>query len=345
MSVLVEGITLVVKRTVVDQKYTGGLPQYASNCPNGSFCADEHLARVGFISPKTVEDYVGALEAKGLVSVKDGRVIDVAVVDQLDGLVATCDWLRLARRKLTLPILVDAKQPEAYSMCWLEGTHPADLAVPSGWKGPWVLPGITAYQPIRYDPSTEEIELAGGPHGPQHRRQILFVHGYEIVKRVSGYAPYTHVIRQERLRSAWYALVKMIYEPASLAHDRGALQGKPFAELIEHEIRSKGATKAAFSRALLERLVRLGDAAGVVADAGEYWKQFAFNREFWRQDGAGVLDVIADDLRQRLQAAQANYDEATVGVAFGFIVLSFAAMASDDRSLRKVMGIRMGLFS
>ena len=48
MSVLIEGICVVVKRATIDTKYRGGVARYAGDRPNNMYCADEHLTAVGF---------------------------------------------------------------------------------------------------------------------------------------------------------------------------------------------------------------------------------------------------------------------------------------------------------
>jgi hypothetical protein len=123
MSVLVEAISVVVQRHTLEQSYEAGVDGYERDCPNATFCADEHLTRVGFMTPSDVRAYVTALEnLLGLVFIDDsGEFQDVAVVDQRSGPTAACRWLEFA------------VQPEGHSACWLAGTTPGELAVPKQW--------------------------------------------------------------------------------------------------------------------------------------------------------------------------------------------------------------------
>ena len=58
MAILVEAISVVIKRSVIDQKFPGGWEAFVEDCPNRTLCADSALARVGFMTPVDVESYV-----------------------------------------------------------------------------------------------------------------------------------------------------------------------------------------------------------------------------------------------------------------------------------------------
>ena len=112
MSVLAEAISVVVQLSTLNTKYPGGADQYQRDCLNNSYCADQYLARVGFMTPADVKQFVAHLENSGMVFVRDGRVVDIAVVDQFQGLTAPCDWLGGGRH------------PDGYSAVWYAGTIP-----------------------------------------------------------------------------------------------------------------------------------------------------------------------------------------------------------------------------
>jgi hypothetical protein len=73
MCVLVEAISVVVPIAVLEKKYPRGAAQYERDCPNGTYCADEHLTRVGFMVPGDVGAFVERLSRLGLVFQLDGR--------------------------------------------------------------------------------------------------------------------------------------------------------------------------------------------------------------------------------------------------------------------------------
>lgn len=122
MSVLVEAISVVVRRTTLQEKYPGGFAAYRADCPNQTFCADAYLARVGFMDPSDVQQFVGHLQMRGLEFLVDGAVADIAVLDQLRGPTMSCEWLRFARNA------------DGTALCWLNGEEPGDLAAPTGWE-------------------------------------------------------------------------------------------------------------------------------------------------------------------------------------------------------------------
>ena len=137
MPVLVEGISVIVRRGAIDSRFRGGWRNFESDVPNRTLCTDEELARVGFMSSVDVEAYVGRLEMGGLTFVEDGRSVDVAVVDQLHGPTVPTDWLEFAEFTL------DQKGNKVLG-CWLvEGPRittghdlsliPMWLSTPAGW--------------------------------------------------------------------------------------------------------------------------------------------------------------------------------------------------------------------
>jgi hypothetical protein len=144
MGVLIEGISVVVRRDAIAGKFPGGLAGYQTDCPNASFCADEELTRVGFMSPYDVQRWVTALGQYGITFVHENRCVDLSVVDQVHGPTALCDWLEFGR------------QPEGYLVAWLKGTIPHEVAVPLGWQ-----PESSLSTSGRYVPSEKiKAELA-----------------------------------------------------------------------------------------------------------------------------------------------------------------------------------------
>jgi hypothetical protein len=121
MSVLVQAISVVIRNSTVEEKYPGGLRGYRDDCPNQTFCADEHLCRVGFMVPEAVGDFVTELQSHGLEFAETGDFTDIAVVDQMTGPTAPCPWLCFGQH------------PDGYSLAWLIGTDPHGMYVPDGW--------------------------------------------------------------------------------------------------------------------------------------------------------------------------------------------------------------------
>ena len=57
MAVLVEGISVIIRRRVIEEKFPGGWDAFVEDVPNETLCADDELARVGFMSPDDVKAY------------------------------------------------------------------------------------------------------------------------------------------------------------------------------------------------------------------------------------------------------------------------------------------------
>jgi hypothetical protein len=120
MSVLAEAISVIVPVSVLEAKYPGGFTAYVRDCPNGTFCADEHLTRVGFMVPADVDHFTQRLVHTGFTYLRDGYAEDFVVVDQHHGLTTPCEWLE------------GGKFPEGYSAVWLAGTT-GRFRYPNGW--------------------------------------------------------------------------------------------------------------------------------------------------------------------------------------------------------------------
>jgi hypothetical protein len=125
MAVLVEAISVIVRRAAIVERFKGGWPAFLEAIPNATGCYDDDLARVGFMSPDGVEAFVSELEGGGLVFRRDGQAVDIAVVDQLRGPTIPAPWLHVGRIRQGERHLVAAA---------LTGQRPASVAVPSGWK-------------------------------------------------------------------------------------------------------------------------------------------------------------------------------------------------------------------
>lgn len=137
MAVLVEAISVIVRRDAINARFSGGWRQFLATVPNSTLCSDEDLARVGFMSPPDIEAFVRRLEKGGLTFVRDGQAVDIAVVDQMRGPTMPAEWLEFARLSL-------GGTENKVAACWLfEGPRIAagihmpskgmTLATPDGW--------------------------------------------------------------------------------------------------------------------------------------------------------------------------------------------------------------------
>lgn len=164
MSVLVECFSVVIKRSVIESRYPGGLAGYQADCPNQTLCADENLVRVGFMVLDDVSEFVLRVLARaGLAStpcgIPDLRVNadSVALVEQGRGpwYPLDCDWLEYAER------------PDGVCHCWLAESPKGELKTPVGWqpetcrfsKAFYKLEGLPEGKPL----SSPEAQVAPAP--------------------------------------------------------------------------------------------------------------------------------------------------------------------------------------
>ena len=136
MAVLVEGISVLVRKDSVQNKMIGGDARFRLLIPNATFCEDDQLARVGFLDPAEVGSYIDELVNVGLTFVEDGNPIDIVVCDQQRGPTVDCDWIEFCH----LPM-----EGGKVGAAWLyegermgAGVHmqstSIQLATPPGWQ-------------------------------------------------------------------------------------------------------------------------------------------------------------------------------------------------------------------
>lgn len=126
MAVLVEAISVIIRRATIEKKYPGGWEGFVSNAPNDTLCADEDIARLGFMTPDDVEVFVKRLEGFGFRFLAEGKAVDLAVADQIHGITAPCDWLEFGRVNLS-------DNSDTCAACRLTQSKSGEFATPKGW--------------------------------------------------------------------------------------------------------------------------------------------------------------------------------------------------------------------
>lgn len=97
MAVLAEALSVIVRVDVIEDAIPKGMVGYRAMVPNGSFCTDGRLVRVGFVTPLDVGAFYEHLRQFGLRLDDDERFVDIAIVDQYEGPTFPCPWLRFER--------------------------------------------------------------------------------------------------------------------------------------------------------------------------------------------------------------------------------------------------------
>jgi hypothetical protein len=93
MAVLVEGISVIVRKDSISKKMQGGEAAFRKMIPHGNVCDDDELERVGFTTPQETKEFVGKLTDAGLTFFENEKCVDIVVCDQQRGPTISCDWI------------------------------------------------------------------------------------------------------------------------------------------------------------------------------------------------------------------------------------------------------------
>lgn len=198
MPVLVEALSVVVRRSRIAETYPGGWAAFVRAVPNRTLCMDGDLARVGFMAPADVGAFIEHLEARGLVFMKAGAAQDIVVMDQLHGPTCRCDWIETAQ--------VPMPGGGEISAARLAGSQATGVDAPEGWTYEGSLSARFTYVASGSVPT--ELELVrreGGTEVYRDRRS-----GKEVyMGRTTGNAPASastrlviQLVERGQLRSA-----------------------------------------------------------------------------------------------------------------------------------------------
>lgn len=98
-------INLIIPKSILEAKYSGGLALYRLDMPANSLTEDEHLTRFGAMNWNVIENVTDMIITKGL-DFSDGRSDDFTVIEPLNGLTWQVEWLEIRQSKCSyiLPI-------------------------------------------------------------------------------------------------------------------------------------------------------------------------------------------------------------------------------------------------
>lgn len=126
MAILIEAYTVILRNKTIEGKYPGGLKKYKQDAPNGSFCTDEEICGITLMVPEDVKAFIKKLEGYGLAYLDGDQYTDIALVCQLRGLLAHCDWLQFIRG--------DVGDGMRLSACRMTGSQCKDLFTWDNWQ-------------------------------------------------------------------------------------------------------------------------------------------------------------------------------------------------------------------
>ncbi|MGA8890625.1 MAG: tetratricopeptide repeat protein [Anaeromyxobacteraceae bacterium] len=122
MSIVIHAFSVVVPVEVLDALWPGGEAGYRAVAPRRTYRCDGHLAGVAFPDPADVRRWVEErLAPRGLVHERDGRAVDLTVVDPEEGPLLDCAWITFRRMG-------------SWGEARLAGAPDVPIAGPAGWS-------------------------------------------------------------------------------------------------------------------------------------------------------------------------------------------------------------------
>lgn len=227
MPVLVEAINVILRNETIAEKYPGGMGNFWIDSPNSSLCADDCVTRIGFIGWEMLRGFIDRLVEVGFVFVGDGEFIEIAIVDQADGLLRPCRWLNVGDHpdgfRYTamcgdLSEVIEKPLDWRFEDSITEQGWSRRLDVPSGSpESPSEDPFEELFaelleEPVESQGRVNRFEVSPPPVSPEaesisdesiedHRRQLIAVHG-DTVRQVWRVEPYgqSYPIGEVRIR-------------------------------------------------------------------------------------------------------------------------------------------------
>lgn len=127
MAVLLEAVSVVVRRDAIDERCVGGWEAFSNAVPTAVFCYDSEIACVGFMAVADAETLVAHLRALGLRVDSSTGEVDVCIVEQLGRSGQPASWLGVTR-------LATEEIGGEVTVGYLIGTSEKRVVMPGNWK-------------------------------------------------------------------------------------------------------------------------------------------------------------------------------------------------------------------
>ena len=92
MAIPIEFINLIIRKSTLETKYSGGLERFIKDIPNQSFREDEELVRFGCMNNSDLESFIDLTIERGL-EYKEKDTDDFVVINTYSGLSWEVSWL------------------------------------------------------------------------------------------------------------------------------------------------------------------------------------------------------------------------------------------------------------
>lgn len=128
MTVLVEGVSVIIKLEAIERIIPDGFEGFRQHIPNFSWCKDDKIIRLGFLDGDEAKEFVKKLEALNLVYQGSDGAQDFVIVDQIYGITIPCNWLEWGHTEFN-------NDPEMkVAACRIAGSSDDTIVTPVDWK-------------------------------------------------------------------------------------------------------------------------------------------------------------------------------------------------------------------
>jgi len=128
MTVLVEGVSVIIKLDAIERAIPDGFEGFRQYIPNYAWCKDSYIIRQAFLSKEDAKEFTDKLESLGLVHMGTEGAQDFVLADQMYGVANRCNWLEFGHVNL------DNDIEKKVAACRLRGTKTEGIVTPEGWK-------------------------------------------------------------------------------------------------------------------------------------------------------------------------------------------------------------------
>lgn len=125
MAVLIEAVSVIIRREAIQSRYSGKWQSFLRESPNNTRCSDGEIVRIGFFTESAARIFVSQLEQRGLIFRCEGQAKDIALMDQLHGPSCPVPWLEYGQ------VLIGQ---DKISACWAKGSASKQIIVPDNWR-------------------------------------------------------------------------------------------------------------------------------------------------------------------------------------------------------------------
>jgi hypothetical protein len=189
MAILVEGFSVVVRKEAVERNCPGGLDAYHRQLPNQTYCHDDQLCRVGFMTEVEAMAHAARLVSSGLRGPVEGPSPDLAIVCAKAGHLIPCDWL-----ELQVCWCKSDEHQVGVMVAKLPGEDVTQFAAPAGWR-PVPMTLISAEDlKATYELVKEERNGGGSVETYRHRQtgDLIYIGRADVVQAQERYRELTN---------------------------------------------------------------------------------------------------------------------------------------------------------